>query len=368
MYGGKNMEKYPQLKINLSTIKNNAEVIVNMCRKNNIKVSGVIKGYNGLLKISKKLLEGGVENLASSRIEQLKEVKKQDKNIETLLLRIPMLSEIEELIRYCDISLNSNKKTLDRINREAKRVGIKHRVVLMRDLGDLREGIFDRDEFIGIAEYVENNLENIYLEGIGTNLSCYGSISPTKENMLELADTAEILEKKINRKLDIVSGGATTSLPLVYKEEMPEKINHLRVGEGIVNSMDLSKYWGVNIEGLKNDAFILKAQVIESNIKPTHPIGEMCVDAFGNKPTFIDKGLRKRVIIGVGNQDTGDSKKLLPIEEKVKILGASSDHTILDVHDLNRNLEVGDTLEFKLFYQPMLFLTGSKYVKFNYIE
>jgi len=368
MYGGKNMEKYPQLKINLSTIKNNTEVIVNMCRKNDIKVSGVIKGFNGLIKISEKLLEGGVENLASSRVQQLKKIKKHFKDTETLLLRIPMMSELDELLKYCDISLNSNKETLEKLNEKAKKAGKKHRIILMRDLGDLREGIFDRDEFIDFAVYVEKNLKNIYLEGIGTNLSCYGSISPTEENMNELAKTAEIVENQIDRKLDIVSGGGTTTLPLVYNKKIPKKINHLRVGEGIINNMDLQNYWNVEIEGLKNDTFILEAQVVESNIKPTHPIGKMCVDAFGNKPIYEDKGYRKRVILAIGNQDTGDSKKLLPLEEKVQILGASSDHTIVDVNDLDREVKVSDLLEFKLFYQPMLFLTGSKYVEFKYIE
>ncbi len=358
---------YPQLDINLSTIKNNTEVIVNMCGKHNIKVSGVIKGFNGLPQVAEKMMEGGVINLGSSRVDQLKKMKEIHSNVETLLLRIPMISEINDLIKYCDISLNSNKETLDKINEEAKKVLKKHRVILMRDLGDLREGIFDREEFVELCQYAEN-LENIHLAGIGTNLSCYGSIAPTRENMLELAKTAEVVENRINRKLAIVSGGGTTTLPIVYRNEMPEKINHLRVGEGIINAMDLPKYWDTDIEGLKNDTFTLKAQVVESNIKPTYPIGEMCVDAFGNKPDYQDMGKRKRVILAVGNQDTGDSKKLDPIESKMIIMGSSSDHTIVDVEDIDRHIKVGDIIQFKLFYQAMLFLTGSNYVRINYIK
>jgi len=357
---------YPQLDINLSTIKNNTEIIVNMCGRNNIKVSGVIKGFHGLPKVAEKMIEGGVINLGSSRIDQLKTIKEIHPEVETLLLRIPMISEIKDLIKYCDISLNSNKETLNKINEEVKKVGKNHRVIIMRDLGDLREGVFDREEFVELCRYAEN-LENLYLEGIGTNLSCYGSIAPTRENMLELTKTAEMVENKINRKLDIVSGGGTTTLPIVYRSEMPEKINHLRVGEGIINAMDLPKYWDTDIQGLKTDTFILKAQVIESNTKPTYPIGEMCVDAFGNKPVYKDMGKRKRVIIAVGNQDTGDSMKLLPIEDKMIVMGSSSDHTIVDVENVNREIEVGTIIQFKLFYQGMLFLTGSNYVQINYV-
>jgi predicted amino acid racemase len=358
---------YPQLDINLSTIKNNTEVIVNMCRKHDIKISGVIKGFNGLPKVAEKILEGGAMNLASSRIDQLQKMKEKNIKTETLLLRIPMMSEIEDLVKYCDISLNSNKETLEKINEMAKKPNKTHRVILMRDLGDLREGVFKRDEFIELCRYTED-LENIYLEGIGTNLSCYGSIAPTIENMIELSETAEKVEKEIGRKLDIISGGGTTTLPLVYRGEIPEKINHLRVGEGIINAMDLPKYWDTDIEGLKTDTFICKAQVVESNMKPTHPIGKMCVDAFGNKPVYEDKGNRKRVILALGNQDTGDSKKLEPLDKRMIIMGSSSDHTIVDVHDVEKEIKVGDVLEFKLFYQAMLFLTGSRYVKINYID
>ena len=358
---------YPQLDINLSTIKNNTEIVVNMCRKHKIKVSGVIKGFNGLPKVAEKMIEGGIINIGSSRLEQLKNMKEFFPELETLLLRIPMMSEIEDLVEYCDISLNSNRETLDIIDQEAKKRKKKHRVILMRDLGDLREGVFNLEEFVELCQYAEN-LDNIYLEGIGTNLSCYGSIAPTRENMLELEKTAELVEEKIARKLDIVSGGGTTTLPLVYRDEIPKKINHLRLGEGIINAMDLPKYWDTDIKGLKTDTFILKAQVVESNTKPTYPIGKMCVDAFGNKPVYQDMGKRKRVILAVGNQDTGDSKKLEPVEDKMIVMGSSSDHTIVDVDDLDREIKVGDILEFKLFYQPMLFLTASNYVKINYVK
>jgi len=358
---------YPQLDINLSTIKNNTEIVVNMCRKHKIKVSGVIKGFNGLPKVAEKMIEGGVINIGSSRLEQLKNMKEFFPELETLLLRIPMMSEIEDLVEYCDISLNSNRETLDIIDQEAKKRKKKHRVILMRDLGDLREGVFNLEEFVELCQYAEN-LDNIYLEGIGTNLSCYGSIAPTRENMLELEKTAELVEEKIARKLDIVSGGGTTTLPLVYRDEIPKKINHLRLGEGIINAMDLPKYWDTDIKGLKTDTFILKAQVVESNTKPTYPIGKMCVDAFGNKPVYQDMGKRKRVILAVGNQDTGDSKKLEPVEDKMIVMGSSSDHTIVDVDDVDREIKVGDILKFKLFYQPMLFLTGSNYVKINYVK
>ena len=93
-------------------------------------------------------------------------------------------------------------------------------------------------------------------QGIGSNLSCYGSVAPTTENLSQLAEAATEIEEKLNRKLNIISGGGTTTLPLLVRGGVPKKINHLRIGEGINNTQDLPLYWDTNIEGLDPDVFV----------------------------------------------------------------------------------------------------------------
>jgi len=357
------VEKYPLIEVDLSKIYSNTKIITELCNNNNIKVAGIIKGFGGIFSGAKAMVDGGCAQIGSSRIDQLKVLKKKGFDVPLLLVRIPMFCEIEDIIKYSDMCLVSEKETLIRLDQEAEKQNKTYGVILMYDLGDLREGLFTRNELINLSQLVEYELENLKLEGIGTNLSCYGSVAPTYKNLNELAEAAEDIEKLLNRKLDIVSGGATTTLPLLVKGGVPDKINHLRIGEGIINTQDLPLFWETNINGLDKDTFVVKAQIIEINEKPTHPIGELMVNAFGEHAHYIDNGIRKRAIVALGNQDVGDSSKLVPKDMDIKVLGASSDHTILDIHDSKLQYKLGDIVEFNVLYQAMLFTTLSKYIK-----
>jgi predicted amino acid racemase len=356
------MERYPMLEFNLKKLYNNTKIVTKLCEDNGIKVAGIIKGFGGIAEGAEEMAKGGCCQIGSSRIEQLKALKDRGFDMPLLLVRIPMMCEIEDVVKYSDISLVSEKETLNLLNKEAKAQHKIYGVVLMYDLGDLREGVFYKEELIQLAQYVEYDLNNLYLEGIGSNLSCYGSVAPTTENLSQLAEAATEMEEKLNRKLNIISGGGTTTLPLLVRGGVPKKINHLRIGEGINNTQDLPLYWDTNIEGLDPDVFVLKAQIVEINEKPTHPIGQLMVNAFGDLPHYEDRGIRKRAIIALGNQDLGDSSRLVPRDKNMIVLGASSDHTILDIHDCKTEYKLGDIIEFNILYQAMLMTTLSDYV------
>jgi predicted amino acid racemase len=357
------MGKYPMLEVDLSKIYSNTKIVTELCNNYGIKVAGIIKGFGGIISAAETMARGGCIQIGSSRIDQLKSLKNKGFTLPLLLVRIPMLCEIKDVVKYSDLCLVSEKETLIKLNQESEKQNKTYGVVLMYDLGDLREGVFSRNELIELAQFVEYELSNLRLEGIGTNLSCYGSVAPTTANLTELAQAAEEIEAILNRKLNIVSGGGTTTLPLLVKGGVPAKINHLRIGEGIINTQDLPLYWDTNIEGLDKDTFVLKAQIIEINEKPTHPIGELMVNAFGEHAHYEDRGIRKRAIVALGNQDVGDSSKLVPKDRDMIVLGASSDHTIIDIHDCQKEYKLGDIVEFNVLYQAMLFTTLSKYIK-----
>lgn len=353
---------YPQLIFNLKNLRNNISEVKAMCNKKNIKIAGVTKGVFGDLKISKLFLDEGITQLASSRIDQLKKFKNKF-DIETLQLRIPMLSELDKVLKYVDISLQSEIKTLKVLNKKAKEKSIKHKVVLMVDLGDLREGFFNEKNLIDVARWVFN-CSNLKLAGIGTNLGCYGAIKPTYKNLSKLSNLATKIEKNITKKpLEIVSGGATTSLPLVIDGKIPEKINHLRVGEGILLARDLCDFWGYETKSLSKDTLSIKAEIIEVKDKASHPVGEIFIDAFGNQPTYEDKGIRKRALLALGKQDIGHHDKLIPKDKKIDLVGSSSDHLIIDVTDCKKDYQIGDILEFNLYYQAMLYSSMNSNIK-----
>ena len=206
---------------------------------------------------------------------------------------------------------------------------------------------------------MERDLPHVQLAGIGVNLSCYGANKPTPEKMNELVELARRVEQRIGRKLEIVSGGATSSFTLVHWGTMPAGVNHLRIGEAILLGKDLQVDWGIrDMDYLCMDALTLRAEVVEVKDKPTYPIGEFAIDAFGRKPVYEDRGIRRRAILALGRADVGELESLIPREPGLTVIGGSSDHCIVDVEDCPRRLQVGDIVEFSLCYSHMLYATA----------
>ena len=278
-----------------------------------------------------------------------------------------MLSEVKDVIRLADISLNSEFEVIKALNDEARAQGKLHKVILMADLGDLREGFWDKDEMIKVAEYIENKMINIQLVGIGTNVGCYGSISPTVEKLEELVELAERIEERLGRQLEYISGGATSSLMRVWDKNIPKRINMLRVGEGILLARDLDVFYGYDMSDLYQDIFRLKAEVIEVKDKPSYPVGTIAIDAFGHTPTYVDRGIRRRALLAMGKVDYGDPAELLPMDKSIEVLGASSDHTIIDVEDAERDYKVGDIMTFDICYATVVYLTNCRNVHIAFV-
>ncbi|MDF7663727.1 alanine/ornithine racemase family PLP-dependent enzyme [Bifidobacterium sp. ESL0763] len=347
-------------------IEHNARVMVDLCAKNGVTVSGVIKGASGLLPVCNAFRKGGVSSLSSSRMPQLRAIKEIWPDQETLLLRIPMMCELDEVIRYADVSLESDVETLKALDARCLALGRTHRVILMVDLGDLREGFFEDDDLYAAAKLVED-AKGLVLEGIGTNLGCYGSIEPDAKNLGRLCSQAEHIESMIGRKLAVVSGGSTTSIPLLLDGTMPKGVNQLRVGTEVL-MLDEEKDHHFEVPGIYGDAFTLEAQLIEKRRKATFPIGTLSVDAFGNKPHYVDRGRRIRGLIAVGRQDVGDMTQLHPQDERIKVYGGSSDHTILDLEDCADDYAIGDIVSFTMDYENLMHSSLSPYVAKEFVD
>ncbi|KPU28038.1 alanine racemase [Caloranaerobacter sp. TR13] len=349
--------RYPCVEISLDKIKHNTEKLVELCEKNKINVAGVTKVFCGEPKIAKIMVDGGVQILADSRIENL--IKLREIEIPKMLLRLPMISEVDDVVRYSDISLNSELKTIKELSKKAVELNKNHKIILMIDLGDLREGIFDEKEIFSVVSDILN-LDGIKLIGIGTNLTCYGGVIPKYENLSRLVEIKKDIEMKFNIKLDIISGGNSSSLYLLQTGEMPKDVNQLRLGESIVLGRETA--FGKNIHNTYDDCFKLIVEIIEVKEKPSVPIGEIGMDAFGNKPSFVDRGIVKRAICAIGKQDI-DLGDIIPYDKNIEILGASSDHLILDITECENDYYVGDIIEFKLTYGGILKVMTSEYVK-----
>ena len=353
------MRQYPQLEFDLALLRSNADAVISRCRGMGIRVCGVIKGVDGLPEAARVLRAAGAEELGTSRLEQVAKCRAAGVPGPWLLIRIPGLTELPDVVALCETSLQSEWPTLLALEEECLRQNKTHRVIVMTDLGDLREGFWDKKELVDVCERVERELPHVHLAGIGVNLTCYGSTKPTPEKMNELVGLARQVEQRIGRKLEIVSGGATSSFTLVHWGTMPAGVNHLRIGEAILLGKDLQVDWGIrDMDYLRMDALTLRAEVVEVKDKPTYPIGEFAIDAFGRKPVYEDRGIRRRAILALGRADVGELESLIPREPGMTVIGGSSDHCIVDVEDCPRRLQVGDIVEFSLCYSHMLYATA----------
>lgn len=353
------MRQYPQLEFDLALLRSNADAVISRCRGMGIRVCGVVKGVDGLPEAARVLRAAGAEELGTSRLEQVAKCRAAGVPGPWLLIRIPGLTELPDVVALCETSLQSEWPTLLALEEECLRQNKTHRVIIMTDLGDLREGFWDKKELVDVCERVERDLPHVQLAGIGVNLTCYGSTKPTPEKMNELVGLARQVEQRIGRKLEIVSGGATSSFTLVHWGTMPAGVNHLRIGEAILLGKDLQVDWGIrDMDYLRMDALTLRAEVVEVKDKPTYPIGEFAIDAFGRKPVYEDRGIRRRAILALGRADVGELESLIPREPGMTVIGGSSDHCIVDVEDCPRRLQVGDIVEFSLCYSHMLYATA----------
>ena len=361
--------RYPQLEIDLSALRSNAQHIVRRCHDRHIRVCGVVKGADGLPEVARTLRQCGADELGTSRLEQVEKCRAAGIGGPWLLIRIPGLTELSDVVRLCETSLQSERVTLDALEEECVLQGKTHRVIVMADLGDLREGFWDKDEMVDVCVHVERELPHVELAGVGVNLTCYGSTKPTPEKMQALLDIAARIEKRIGRKLEIISGGATSSYTLVHWGTMPAGINHLRIGENILLGKDLQVNWGIqDMDYLRMDGFTLRAEVVEVREKPTYPIGEFAIDAFGRKPVYVDRGIRRRAILALGRADVGELESLIPREAGLTVIGGSSDHCIVDVEDCPRRLEVGDIVEFSLCYSHLLYATSRSDITIQFVN
>ena len=316
-------------------------------------VSKVVCAHPAVIECINK---SGCDMLADSRTENL---LRADTGLPKLLLRIGMPEAAEDIVRASDISLESEIDTIKALEQAASKHDRRHRVILMIDLGDLREGIFFKDwnQILEAAKTIKD-CPHLELYGTGTNLTCYGSVLPDQENLGMLVSITERLRKELSLPIPVISGGNSTSLQLLLDGTLPKGINHLRLGESVMCGMIPGNY--TPIEGCYQDAFQLDATIVECKMKPSYPIGTLSRNAFGETVEYVDKGMMRRAIAAIGRQDVR-TDGLTPVDSRIDILGASSDHLILDVTNAPE-YRVGDTASFGLDYGALLSASTSEYV------
>lgn len=354
------MDRYPCLTIDTEKLAHNTKEVIKLCERKNITAMAVTKLFQGNPKITQLMVDAGIKCIGDARIQNL--IRLKDIKAEKVLIRLPMLNEIDLLVEYADISLNSEIETVRAISEYCTEHNKTHKVVLMVDMGDRREGVNEED-LLETAK-VMAEFEGVELVGIGVNYGCFGGVIPSKESMTDFMNYAKEIQESLNLKFTHITGGSSLHLHMIWEDILPEGVTHLRIGQSI--NLGVEDKYGKVIDGLYGDVYRLHAQVIEKKTKPSVPKGQIGIDAFGKVPVFEDKGNIDRLILGIGRQDV-ILDGLTANDSNIKIIGASSDHMILDITDSKKEYHIGDIISFDMNYSSLLSVFNSEYVYKKYI-
>ena len=344
----------PRLEIDLDKIGHNARTLVERLGKRGISVTGVTKASLGSAEIAATFLASGVKRLADSRIENIEALHLAQVHASMTLIRSPMMSQAKRVVTHADVSCNTEIEVIRELSLEAQKAGRTHDVILMVELGDLREGIMPDDLLDCVRETL--TLPNINFKGIGTNLACRSGVSPDGKNMARLSQLADSIDATFGPTVEIVSGGNSANLEWALSGAATGRINDLRLGESIL--LGCETLHRQPIDGLHTDAITLCAEVIEVKIKPSKPLGRIAQTAFGEASPGIDRGLITQALLAVGQQDIDPSGLQAPAG--IDVMGASSDHLILESDRFE--LSVGAEVVFQLNYSALVRAMTSPFV------
>lgn len=343
-------------------LKSNFIFLNNLFKKNDIQWSVVSKLLSGNKEYLIELMNLGIKQICDSRISNLKTIKEINPNIETIYIKPPAKLSISRIVKYADISMNTEIETIKQLSAEAQKQNKTHKIIIMIELGELREGVM-RDDLVQFYEDVFR-LQNIEVVGIGTNLSCLYGVLPNHDKLIQLSLYKQLIEAKFNKHLPFVSGGSSVTIPLIFERLLPKGVNHFRVGETLFLGTDV--YNNTTLKKMNSDVFLLYAEIIELIEKPSLPMGEFGTNVEGHSFEFDNKLIGQtsyRAIIDVGLLDV-DEKHISPSDKNISIVGASSDMLVIDLgENKEKSYKVGDILEFKMDYMGVIRIMNSKYIE-----
>ncbi len=336
----------PRIDVDLEKIQLNAQCLVNRLRPRGIGVTGVTKGVCGYPEIANAMLQGGVVGLADTRIANVEQMRRAGITCPISMLRTPMLSQIDRITKYCDASYNTEIAVITSLAEAARRRNKVHGIILMVEMGDMRDGIAPGDLDTIAREVIK--MPGVALKGIGANYACLNGIVPDDRTMAGFSMLANDIEGGCGPFIETVSGGNSVNLPWAMSSQKPGRINDLRLGEAILLGVDPIS--GQQIGGLYRDVFTLIAEVIETKSKPEPPTAPIVETASLRLRILPDSCDKKRSILAIGQQDIDIPGLVFP--SGVIPVGATSDHVVVETND--HRLQVGSEVSFQLNYSALM--------------
>ncbi|MCB0728467.1 MAG: alanine racemase [Ignavibacteriae bacterium] len=349
------------LSLNSGKLEHNYRHLEKIFSINNIEWGVVTKLLCGNKLFLNELLKLGVRQMHDTRIGNIKTIKSLNPEIQTVYIKPPAKRSIHNVIKYADVSFNTEYSTIKLLSDEACRQQKFHKIIIMIEMGDLREGVMGDQ----LAEFYKKVflLPNIEIIGIGTNFNCLNGILPNQEKLIQLCLYKKLIEVIFHRKIPWISGGTSVTLPLLLDKKIPKDVNHFRIGEALFFGNNL--FTGNPFTGMETDVFKFYPEIIELNIKPVLPSGDQIENVAGRIPEFNpeDEGKTSyRAILDVGLLDLNPDY-LIPEDDSVRIIEASSDMLVVDLGKNEKGYKTGHMISFDLKYMGVLGLMNSNYIE-----
>lgn len=336
----------PRIEVDLGKIRQNTQTVVRRLKSRGINVTGVTKGVCGNPDIARAMLDGGAVGLADARLNNVKKLRNEGITSSVTLIRTPMLSQADEVVQFCEASYNTEMVVIAALAEAAARKDKVHDVILMVEMGDLREGIMPKD-LAAIAHQVVK-MPGVVLKGIGANFACLNGIAPDAAKIAAFSALATEIEAVCDPFFETVSGGNSANLPMALAGQSTGRINNLRLGEAILLGVDPVS--GDQIGGMYTDAFTLVAEVIETDTKPSHPAVNFSDPALAGFRLVANGGGNTRLILALGHQDTDILGLSMPAGHR--LIGATSDHLVIG--NPLPTARVGSQIRFQINYSALM--------------
>lgn len=353
-----------QLNIESKKILGNIRKLDKYLKKHNIEWSLILKILSGNKEVLEKILHDPViknlHSLGDSRLSNLKRIKKIRPDLVTMYIKPPAIQYAKSVVKVADISYNTSYRTLEALNEEAAKLDKIHRVIIMIELGELREGI-NRHKLLDFYSKTFA-LDNIKIIGVGTNLGCMYGVGPTYDKLIQLVLYKQLIEAKFDKDIELVSGGSSITLPLIGKRRCPKSVNHFRIGEAVF--LGTSPLTTKKFRDLSDNAFTFSASIIELEKKDNIPIGHISDGNVGHA-VEIEQGEYEKVyraILDFGIIDV-DVQDIEPTDPHISFQGTTSDMTVYNIEEgKNHKYKVGDMVDFSPNYMAVARLMSARYI------
>jgi predicted amino acid racemase len=173
------------LTLHRQKLKENFEFLRGMFEQHGVSWGVVSKLLCGNRKFMAELINLGIHEIHDSRISNLAKIKEIDPKVQTVYIKPVSKRNIPKMVKYADVSLNSELTTIQWISEEAQKQGKIHKIIIMVETGDLREGVMG-DHLVDFHAQVFD-LPNIEIIGLGTNLNCLNGVMPSTDKLIQLS-------------------------------------------------------------------------------------------------------------------------------------------------------------------------------------